>query len=126
MKSFIVILCFSLFCGKTIFAQEPEKPVMKKYTFVLLTSGPNRNQDSLEVQKIQKGHMDHINDMAESGDLNVAGPFLDNGFYRGVYIFDTEDTLKVKKLLEADPAVKSGRMAYEMHPWMTMQGATFK
>lgn len=99
---------------------------MKKYTFVFLTLGPNRTHDSLEVQKIQKGHMDHINLMAESGDLNIAGPFLDNGFYRGVFIFDTEDTLKVKKLVEADPAVKSGRLAYEMHPWMTMQGATFK
>lgn len=126
MKSFIVILSFSLLYGSSIFAQEKEAPVMKKYTFVFLTLGPNRTHDSLEVQKIQKGHMDHINLMAESGDLNIAGPFLDNGFYRGVFIFDTEDTLKVKKLVEADPAVKSGRLAYEMHPWMTMQGATFK
>jgi len=126
MKLCVIILSFSIFCLSFAFGQEPEKPVMKKYTFVLLTKGENRNHDSLEVQKIQKGHMEHINSMAESGDLNIAGPFLDDGFFRGIFIFDTEDTVKVKKLVDADPAVKSGRLAYEMHPWMTMQGATFK
>lgn len=126
MKSLVFILCFSFCYSFSVFGQEAEKPVMKKYTFVLLTKGPNRNHDSLEVQKIQKGHMDHIGAMAESGDLNVAGPFLDDGFYRGIFIFNTEDSVKVKKLVEADPAVKSGRLSYEIHPWMTMQGTTFK
>jgi uncharacterized protein YciI len=126
MKSLILILCFSFFYAITVFAQEPEKPVMKKYTFVLLTKGPNRSHDSLEVQKIQKGHMDHIGSMAANGDLNIAGPFLDDGFYRGIFIFNTEDSVKVKKLVDEDPAVKSGRLAYEIHPWMTMQGSTFK
>ncbi len=126
MKNIIILLSFSLISSYSVFAQSEEKSVMKTYTFVLLTKGENRSHDSLEVQAIQKGHMEHINSMAENGDLNIAGPFLDNGFLRGIFIFNTEDTLKVKKLVEADPAVKSGRLAYEIHPWMTMQGATFK
>ena len=125
LKLVASLLFFSLFCVD-VYSQESEKPEMKKYTFVLLKKGEKRDQDSLEVQKIQKGHLEHIGKMAESGDLNVAGPFLDDGFFRGIFIFNTEDTVKVKKLVEQDPAIKSGSLSYELHPWMTQKGTTFK
>jgi uncharacterized protein len=33
---------------------------------------------------------------------------------------------EAKKLTETDPAIKSGRLSYEIHPFMTQQGACFK
>jgi uncharacterized protein len=99
---------------------------MKTYTFVLLKKGPNRTQDSATVSRIQTLHLAHIQKMAETGALNVAGPFLDDGFFRGILIFNSTDTNSVKRLVGEDPAVKSGRLAYEIHPWMTKQGSTFK
>ena len=33
------------------------------------------------------------------------------------------DTVKVKIMVEADPAVKSGRLTYRMHPWMAQRGS---
>ena len=126
MKQIAIILFSVFFISGTAFSQDAEKPQMKTYTFVMLKKGLKRYQDSLAIEQIQKGHMAHLNQMAESGDLNVAGPFLDNGNWRGILIFNSTDTVKIKQLVESDPAVKSGRLSYELHPWMTQQGSTFK
>ncbi len=101
-------------------------PGMKTYTFVMLKKGANRTQDSLAVAEIQKGHLAHITSTAESGILNLAGPFMDDGNWRGLLVFDTDDTLKVKNLVEADPAVIVGRLSYEIHPWLSEKGASLK
>jgi hypothetical protein len=63
---------------------------MKRYVFGLLMSGENRSQDSLAVAEIQKGHMTHINNMAKTGKLVMAGPFENGGEYRGILLFDVE------------------------------------
>ena len=118
----IVFLGFSLSAP----AQDAEKPEMKTYTFVMLKRGPKVDQDSVTTAQIQKEHMSYINVLAESGDLNVAGPFLDDGNWRGIFIFNTGDIEKVKKLVDQDPAVKAGRLIYEAHPWMTQKGTSFK
>ena len=99
---------------------------LKPYFFVLLKKGPNRGQDSVTAAKIQKAHLENINRMAASGKLNVAGPFLDEGDLRGIFIFDSGNEDEVRKLVENDPAIKAGRLTYEIHPWMTEKGTCFK
>jgi uncharacterized protein YciI len=99
---------------------------LKPYFFVLLKKGPHRDQDSVTAAGIQKAHMENINRMAAAGKLNVAGPFLDDGEMRGIFIFDSGNEDEVKKLVENDPAVKAGRLVYEIHPWMTEKGTCFK
>lgn len=93
---------------------------------VLLLKGPHRDQDSLTADSIQKGHMENISRMAAAGKLNVAGPFLDDGELRGIFIFDCGSEEEVRQLVDNDPAVKSGRLVYEIHPWMTQKGTCFK
>jgi len=89
---------------------------MKRYVMAFLKSGPNRNQDPELVQEIQAGHMAHIASMAESGKLVLAGPFLDGGSIRGIFVFDA--TLEeAEALTAADPAVQSGRLVMELHSW---------
>ncbi len=107
-------------------AQETEKPEMKTYTFVMLKRGMKLDQDSLTRVEIQKQHLEYLDGMAESGLLNVAGPFLDKGDWRGILIFNTDDVEKVKLMVAEDPAVKAGRLTYEIHPWMTQKGVVFK
>ncbi len=82
--------------------------------------------DSLSLAKIQEGHMANINKMAESGKLQIAGPFGDDGNWRGIFIFDAATEDEVKELLKDDPAIQSGRLAYEIHPWWTMPGGLFE
>lgn len=90
---------------------------MKKYVMAFLKSGPNRNMSKDSAMVIQKAHMDNIERMAKEGKLVVAGPFLDNGELRGIYIFNVTTVEEAKTLTETDPAIKTGRLVMELHPW---------
>jgi len=99
---------------------------MKQYFFVMLSKGANRTQDSVTAAKIQEGHMANIQKLADIGKLIVAGPFGDDGNWRGIFIFDCKTKEEVESLIKTDPAVASGRLAYEIHPWWTAKNAVFK
>ena len=103
-----------------------KKPKMKQYFFVMLKAGPNRSQDSTAAAKIQEGHMANIRKLGDSGKLVVAGPFGDDGNWRGIFIFDTPTIEEAEQLVKSDPAIQSGRLTYEIHPWWTMQGTVIK
>lgn len=99
---------------------------MKQYFFVMLTRGDNRTQDSATAARLQQGHMDNINRLATDGKIMVAGPFGDNGNWRGIFIFDATTKEEVEGYLNTDPAVKAGRLAYEIKPWWTAKNCVFK
>ncbi len=90
---------------------------MKKYVMAFLKVGPNRNQDSTTAAQIQRGHMDNIMRLANEGKLVLAGPFLDKGELRGIFIFNVETVEEARILTETDPAIQSGRLVMELHPW---------
>jgi uncharacterized protein YciI len=90
---------------------------MKKYVMAFLKAGPNRSQSQEEAAQLQKAHLDNITRMAEKGNLLVAGPFLDGGDVRGIYIFNVETVEEAKALTETDPAIQAGRLVMELHPW---------
>ena len=99
---------------------------LKQYWFVMLIKGANRNQDSATTEKIQEAHIANINRLAGAGKLMVAGPFGDDGNWRGIFILDCIDKTEAEKLLQTDPAISSGRLAYEIHPWWTAKNEVFK
>lgn len=99
--------------GKT--APEPEK--MTVYYMAFLKRGPDRSHDSLTAAKIQEGHMAHIMQMAKDKKLVLAGPFMDNGDLRGIFVFNVASVEEAIELTNQDPAVKSGRLVMEIHPW---------
>jgi uncharacterized protein len=125
---FFILLLVSPHLSFKVLAQAKEEPryEMKKYHMVFLYKGANRNQDSTEAIKIQEEHMANINRLSDEGKLIVAGPFLDDEDLRGIFIFDTGSETEVKELVETDPAIISGRLRYEIHPWMTAKGTCFK
>lgn len=90
---------------------------MHRYVLAFLKSGPNRDQDSTTAAELQAAHMANIERMAENGDLALAGPFLDDGELRGIYIFDVETVEEARALTETDPAIQAGRLEMELHPW---------
>jgi uncharacterized protein YciI len=106
---------------------EPDpKEKMRTYYMGLLRRGPAWSAERTpEVVAISKGHMDHIGEMAKSGALLVAGPFLDAkgpGDLVGVFIFGVATLDEARALAEADPAVKAGRFTVEVKPWMAGVG----
>lgn len=90
---------------------------MKQYVLVFLKNGPKRNQDSAEVSRIQKAHLDNILKLADEGKLVVAGPFMDDQEVKGIFILNTANLEEAKKIAVTDPAVKAGRLIMELHPW---------
>jgi uncharacterized protein YciI len=82
-----------------------------------LKTGPNRNQDSTTRANLQRAHLDNISRLAEEGKLIVAGPFLDDGDIRGIYIFNVDSIEEAEELVETDPAIKAGSLTMELHPW---------
>jgi uncharacterized protein YciI len=125
----MVILPFSLLAQ-----QKKEKTfkdgeyTMKQYYFVMLTKGPRRAEitDTAKIKELQRGHMANIDRLAKEGKIIVAGPFGDDSNWRGIFVFDCETKEEVEKLLQSDPAIAAGRLAYEVHPWWTAKGTTFK
>jgi uncharacterized protein YciI len=96
--------------------------VMKRYVFMLLNEGPKRDQDSATGVKIQEGHMKHINEMAKTGKMFVAGPFEDGGRHRGILIFDVDSISEALKMESTDPAVLSGRLEMQAIYWWAAKG----
>ncbi|MBK0403847.1 hypothetical protein I5M27_12680 [Adhaeribacter sp. BT258] len=90
---------------------------MKQYVMAFLKTGPNRSKDAAVAQALQKAHLQNIMRMAEAGELLVAGPFLDKGDIRGIYIFNVSTVEEAKKLTETDPAIQAGSLVMELHPW---------
>lgn len=95
---------------------------MITYYLVILRRGPKWTANiTPEIEELQRQHLAHINQMAETGDLTLAGPFLEqtgDKALAGLFIFKVESKQAAKELTESDPAVKAGRLVYEIYPWL--------
>lgn len=94
-----------------------DKYGMRRYVVALLKAGPVRGQAADEAEAIQRAHLENIRRLAGEGKLALAGPFLDNGSLRGIYVFNVETVEEARALTETDPAIQAGRLVMELHPW---------
>ncbi len=129
MKTLFLFTLSLIICA-TAFAQQDKRqkeefPQIRKYWFVLLKAGNNRTQDSVTAVKIQEGHMQNIDRLYYEGKIKVAGPFGEPGDWKGIFIFDSETKEEVEKLLQSDPAISAGRLAYDIKPWYTAPMGSF-
>jgi len=90
---------------------------MHQYVMAFLRKGPNRDRSKEEAEKLQAAHMANIGRLAEEGTLVLAGPFLNDGDLRGIYIFDVKTEEEAKALVETDPAIQQGSLEMELMPW---------
>jgi uncharacterized protein YciI len=126
----IITLIICLFISSFTFSQEKnefeKKYEMKTYYMVFLKKGPNRNQDSTTTAKLQEQHMAHLTKMAETGKMDLAGPFTDNGEIRGICVYNVATKEEAEKLANEDPIVKAGRLIVEIHPWYAAKDSKLK
>ena len=101
-------------------------PGMKQYWFVMLKTGPKRDHPADEAQRLQAGHMANMQSYADHGLLQIAGPFMDGGEWRGIFILDVPDRAGAEAMCNDDPAVKAGRLVCDIHPWLSQKGAALK
>ena len=110
--------------------QKKPEDMIRRYWFVLLTKGEQRSQDSVTAANIQAGHMQNIKKLYSDGKIKVAGPFGKDdsqiaSTWQGLFIFDCDTREEVERLLQTDPAIAAGRLAYEIKPWFTAPIGSF-
>lgn len=89
---------------------------MKPFVMVFLKRGPGTFTKE-ERSRLVNLHLENIGKLAEAKKLVLAGPFMEDGDLRGIYIFDVKTVEEAKALTETDPAVKAGVFSMELHPW---------
>ncbi|MBK7343852.1 MAG: hypothetical protein IPJ06_12635 [Saprospiraceae bacterium] len=135
MMSYRILISFSIFLYcHSLYAQSEKKSElkydstyaaklgaddygMKPYVMAFLKAGPERSQDAETAAALQMAHLKNIMRMAEEGTLVLAGPFLDQGEVRGIYIFNVATVEEAEALTRTDPAIQAGRLIMELHPW---------
>lgn len=130
MKPTTLVLALALAVAAPLFAQEKAPaptpalpPNMTVYYFCLLTKGPKSGTGTPEERRTaQAAHMANIQRLADTGKLLVAGPFMDGGDWRGIFIFKCASLEEAQALVATDPLIQDGRLKAEIHPWLTMKG----
>lgn len=81
---------------------------MRPYVLVVLKTGPVEITDEARRAEIFAGHFANMKRLAEAEKLVVAGPFIDGGDKRGLYIFNVTEIADAETLVMTDPAVEAG------------------
>ena len=98
---------------------------LDSYSFVLLKRAPRAFEYSEEeLNQLQEQHLAHLDAMREHGHLLLAGPFSDQAdeTLRGFCLYRTS-VEETRRLVEADPSVRAGRMAADVMGWWTKRGS---
>jgi uncharacterized protein YciI len=122
MKLIAMILITS-FLAPFAIAQEKKEEAHKSelvtYYLGLLYKGPTRNQTQEESNRIQTAHLKHLESLYHQGILLIAGPLAEDVDLRGIVVLKAKSLEEAKSFVDADPAVKAGRLRVELHPWMS-------
>ncbi|MEZ4737931.1 MAG: YciI family protein [Flavobacteriales bacterium] len=99
---------------------------MKQYWFVLYTKGDAAPLDSVTSARTLEAHLAHQDEQAARGLIQLAGPFGDDGDWRGILLYDCDTKEEVEGYLHADPFVRSSHLKFEVHPWWGAIGTELK
>lgn len=108
-------------------SDDPTKMAMEPLIFGVLVRGPaakaNPPVHTMEQrQEFQKGHLAYMGELNKQGKLVMAGPFMEDGDWRGIVVYRVASVADAQALAANDPAVKAGRLAIEARSWMTLKG----
>lgn len=86
---------------------------MKSYVFVLLKTGPAEITEPERRSELFAGHFANMSRLSEEGKLVLAGPFVEAGDNRGLFILNTDNIEEARQWTESDPAIAAGIFAPE-------------
>lgn len=115
----VLVSCLLLLASLS-FAQQKEEPKSRLVQFhmALLKKGPNwKGVIEPEKNPTLKQHIGYFLSLLDSGKAIIGGPMTDNTDLAGIYILRAASAEEARTWVDADPAVKAGLFAAEMHPW---------
>ena len=77
-----------------------------------------------ELERIQREHLAHHARLRASGQVVTNGPVIDppDASLRGLTFYRTGSLEEARRLAEADPAVRAGRLAVDIMTWYCPPG----
>jgi uncharacterized protein len=102
---------------------------LEAFELVLLRTPENApTYDEAELERIQAEHLAHHKRLRESGQVVANGPVRDQPdvSLRGLTFYRTGSLEESRRLAEADPAVRAGRLAVEIMTWYCPPGTMSK
>jgi uncharacterized protein YciI len=123
MKTTLAVLLAFLLLTRVMIsgtAGQKSEPQFKLVEFhlALLKKGPRwTGEETAAAVSLEREHKGFVTSLLASGKAIIAGPLNDTGEIRGVYIFRAPTAEAAKAWAESDPAVRSGHLLVEMHPW---------
>jgi uncharacterized protein YciI len=107
-------------------AKEPPGSRMEKYYLVLLVrpNPPPPKLPDAEAEAMQARHIGHLQKMAKSGKMVIAGPFdeQEDVFKRGLCLYKVDTAEEARRLASEDPIVQAGRLKVEVMAWYVEKG----
>jgi uncharacterized protein len=102
---------------------------LEAFELVLLRTPENApDYDDTELQRIQREHLAHHARLRDSGHVVTNGPVIEQPdlSLRGLTFYRTGSLEESRRLAEADPAVRAGRLAVEIMTWYCPPGTMSK
>ena len=90
---------------------------MRQYVFVVLKTGKAKITDEKKRQELFAGHFANMGRLAKKGILVLAGPFMEGGEKRGLFIFNVKTIEEAKELVKTDPAIAAGIFEVDITKW---------
>lgn len=118
--SLLAACCLVIATVVSTTAEQNSEPQFKLVEFhmALLKKGPGWTAANTDATaELHQKHIAYVTSLLESGKATIAGPLTDDGEIRGLYILRAQSADEAKAWANADPAVATGRLVVEMHPW---------
>ena len=71
---------------------------------------------------MQAERVEYLAKLQREGKISLAGAFTDRGLYHSMIVFRADSMEEAKALIAEMPSVKSERLVFEIHPWLSADG----
>ena len=88
----------------------------RTYVVGLLRKGPNATESFTSLS------LASLSGWKKTGAIVIGGRCLDQSELLGFYVFTVDSLEAAQALVSGDPAIQSGQLAFEFHPWLTADG----
>jgi len=99
---------------------------LESFELVILRRPPEPTAyDDATLDRIQAEHLAYLDDLRGDGHTVAHGPVRDqpDESLRGLVVFRVGSLGKARRLAEADPAVRAGRLSVEVMTWSCPAGS---